>query len=556
MSFNSLFWILFQVLWQFFKFTVFFDGLQLFRHFFCGTASFKRFKKTINTSQTFRQENHGPGPSVLVECMTDKSAHAIAALTQAACYCTAHEGKTTALVNTPGNIRMKNLAQIMGADSVLYYTMPLENFVLLVMAFFNSLILFKKAVLDPSKGLQIQASGIEIGDLVYDDYLEYFNQRTMSKKGFGLFVVLIFAAHRIYRYKRILKKTKFDVLVLRNRCFTRYGVLARLALDMNIKILVSIYSNPLFVKQIESKEELIVNARKVNPCDMDFVDEKIPLETIEADLQSYLNKRLYKGLPNDFDTLKIQGGSEKILNKPEFCKALGLEPEKPVVFIMSHAFKHCIKYESWSIYRDFYSWLIRTLELASEISNVQWVVKLHPVDKGLDNKLMVQKLGERFSFFENLIFPESKIPINQVLEVADGVVTCSGTIGFEAACAGIPVVAAGDSAYYGLGISRDSHNEKEYFENLLKLAGAKSPANKAVVKAAFIHFILFFNRIDLLCPDMNNAETLFDDSNYDRQEALYRECIADGISVKNSKLTNIFKADKTNPEGVFLNTSY
>ncbi len=159
---------------------------------------------------------------------------------------------------------------------------------------------------------------------------------------------------------------------------------------------------------------------------------------------------------------------------------------------MLHAFNEfpCSTYR-WMLFRDYYKWLMQTLEFAKKNSKVNWIFKQHPVIKyypaqDVDFKKLFSECPE------NVIYIDENEQINtrSLIHCADLIVTCVGSAGFELPAMGdVPSLITGDSFYAGLGFALEPKTIKEYFEILNNADKIKklTPLAHKKARAAYIY---------------------------------------------------------------------
>ena len=88
-----------------------------------------------------------------------------------------------------------------------------------------------------------------------------------------------------------------------------------------------------------------------------------------------------QSIQNDVDTKKLK------INRKIICKSYDLNPNKPLVGIFGHDFVDGNFLNSGMLFRDKYSWFIKTLNFAKKYNNVNWLIKDHPTDHTKKPKL-------------------------------------------------------------------------------------------------------------------------------------------------------------------------
>jgi hypothetical protein len=189
----------------------------------------------------------------------------------------------------------------------------------------------------------------------------------------------------------------------------------------------------------------------------------------EKSLQAFLYNRYH--LPVGFDLKKVYsytGEPDRLREKYR------LDSDKPVWGIMSHLTWDSVSDYSPMAYPSFDEWMIDTIEHVSKIPEVQWVIKIHPVEAGDAREVGMEALIEdRFPTLPSnvrVIPAKEDISPLEFFELLDGGVTVYGTPGLELALSGKPVIVAGEAHYGGKGFTKEGLDIESY-RKLLARAG-------------------------------------------------------------------------------------
>ncbi len=137
-----------------------------------------------------------------------------------------------------------------------------------------------------------------------------------------------------------------------------------------------------------------------------------------------------------------------------------IDNDWPIVIIMSHCLTDAPHCQINMMFRDYYTWLSKTMEIVNEIKGINWIVKEHPARSYyFGEEDIVKKLCGKYSNVK--LFPE-KYSNSVINKVAAAVVTFSGTCGIEMSSEGIPVIVSGTPWYKGLGFTYDAYTEDQY----------------------------------------------------------------------------------------------
>ncbi len=169
---------------------------------------------------------------------------------------------------------------------------------------------------------------------------------------------------------------------------------------------------------------------------------------------------------------------------------------KPIWAVLAHINWDSVSDYAPMAYPSFDDWMCDTIRLAIQITDVQWLIKVHPIEAWDNPASGVQRLIERE--FPNLpghvrVIPaEEDISPANMFELIDGGVTVYGTAGLELALMGKPVILAGEAHYGGLGFTHEGLTPITYRE-LLSRASRLGPLSedqrRDVRKYAYSHFV-------------------------------------------------------------------
>lgn len=152
---------------------------------------------------------------------------------------------------------------------------------------------------------------------------------------------------------------------------------------------------------------------------------------------------------------KIVASRKTVLSK------IGIHNEKKNIVIMSHVFSddpHCTEK---MLYRDYYTWLTETLKLTKGIDEVNWILKPHPGRASYQEDGVVEELYQKYKH-SSLYWMPDEFSTLVLREIADVIVTVSGSAGYELSCLGIPVVCTGRPFYSYFGYTINPQTVDEY----------------------------------------------------------------------------------------------
>lgn len=210
----------------------------------------------------------------------------------------------------------------------------------------------------------------------------------------------------------------------------------------------------------------------------------------EARLDKFLVDRYHNKISFDMKSLKTYRKDVSDLKKKY------APTDKPVWAVLAHINWDSVSDYAPMAYPSFDDWMIDTIRHAINIPDVQWLIKIHPIEAWDNPASGVQRLIERefpaLPDHVRVIPAEEDISPANLFELIDGGVTVYGTAGLELALMGKPVILGGEAHYGGRGFTHEGLNPIIYRELLRKAArlGRLTPEQRADVrKYAYSHFI-------------------------------------------------------------------
>ncbi len=178
------------------------------------------------------------------------------------------------------------------------------------------------------------------------------------------------------------------------------------------------------------------------------------------------------------DLYQYQHG-KKQLSREKVISTLNLDPQKKTAVVFAHISWDANFFDGEDLFDDFEHWLVETVKIACQNSNLNWIVKLHPANvyklqrenKEITEEAEMIALRRLGNLPEHIKIMPANTPINtwSLFPVIDYGLTVRGTIGMELPCFGIPVVTAGTGRYNGYGFTIDPPTRDTYVDCLLNL---------------------------------------------------------------------------------------
>ena len=348
--------------------------------------------------------------------------------------------------------------------------------------------------------LDFYFKGIKYGDVLHDMYLVMYQQGTLQKPNKHLRQIMRMIINTHIQYEKTIKKYKINAILASQRVGINPSCLVRSALRKNLNAYTTAGNHRCTLHLSDRKSQII---------EYEYSPTKEQIQQI-LDLPDELFNKYYDEIRNSHLNGKINGDTKlaysdtNILykNKKDFCEKYGLDENKKNVFIMLHAFNdYPHSHFKGMLFKDYGDWFFKTLEFAKKHDNVNWIFKQHPSDKFYPTKDI--NLPDIFKNIKNknitLLTTEDKIDTRSLEYIADAILTCLGSAGFEMpAFYGIPAILAGDSYYYtGHTFVKKPKTKTEYFKVLKNIHKFEkiSPLAQKEAKAVYM-FIYKYCTVD------------------------------------------------------------
>ncbi len=396
-----------------------------------------------------------------------------------------------ALLQHNSDIKMKYLARVYGINkftSVYTYKNILYRYMSLIFLIKN----FKFFKYKKTYGWSIVCEGIEIGDLIYDQFLRFSNLPTYRKIDLRFLLYIFNSIILFYRYKDILVENKITDIILSHDVYADYGIFFRVAclVDPDIKFYNGDTINLGYLTVQNATKGHIKKPRVLYKNDTVAIFSKFPKEELLKEYENIMLLRTSGKNHKDIDNANVYLNTD--INSIEELKSkYAVHQEGKNFFVYSHAFVDAVRYFE-TLYSDYYTWLYETLILLSKKTlKHNFYVKAHPSEHfykcDVTVKSVVDEINSKYG--AKFIYLDKKINNNVVFKHADACFTCAGSIAFEAPCFGVPVFTT-SNFMKEVKTTINSMSIDEYKRNLETVDNIQRLSDD-VIERARLYFILF-----------------------------------------------------------------
>lgn len=342
--------------------------------------------------------------------------------------------------------------------------------------------LLKTFCITKARLLELSDGDANIGEYIYDSILIKYKIKTVN--GFSIkerfFVVLQMCYY--YFFKDILNSYPINAVVLGDNVY-RYGLLFELCRLKGIVCYTPINLNSLFIRRFKSEEDF-----RRSYLSKELVDELCKNVDYNSIIHDYYEKR-YSGKIEQHDVLSAYG-DKQVTVESEFSNKYHLDNNKKTVVIMSHVFADAPHVYLDSLYDDYWDWFVGSLQNLLMNPNINLLVKEHPSAHLYGQKGLIKEYLTPLHL--DYLLVDDKESTESILNNADIVVTCGGTIGMEFSYRGKNVVLASYPPFGRLGFTKEFSSRKEYEEFLRDKIQQLQPLDKEQLEMARkVSYIVF-----------------------------------------------------------------
>lgn len=318
---------------------------------------------------------------------------------------------------------------------------------------------------------------------------------------------------------KVLDRFKPDRVFMSHGTYVDWGPALHSAMERGIPVTgwkASYLTSRFFFRHVADASR--VDFHKLSDRVWDQLRQRPLSEEEDASLQNFLARRYHQGVSFDMKRMAAYTGeTDAFLDKYE------LDRTKPIWGVMAHINWDSVSDYSPMAYPSFDEWMVDTIETVSKITDVQWLIKVHPIEAYDNPAAGVQRLID--TRFPNLpshvhVIPaEEQVSPLEFFHVVDGAVTVYGTAGLELALQGKPVILAGEAHYGGKGFTYDGLTIDEY-RALLHKASSLPPLDESQQELARTYGHSYFIQRQIPLPLVRDPKSIWWNLQHERRDQL------------------------------------
>lgn len=340
------------------------------------------------------------------------------------------------------------------------------------------------------KLLNLHVDGISVGKHIYDAILIRNKiitiDRLTLKFRFNIIIELAF----YFFFKKLFLKYKIKYIVLGDNTY-RHGLLFELSKKFNINCISPVNLNSFQLSKFTCANDYDEYCYSIKRQYLDKIKNKKEALRIAED---YFKKR-YLGSVEQHDIINAFK-NKKIKTKENFLRHYNLDKTKKIVAVVPHIFCDAPHAYPNNLYSDYYEWFVETVKILSQNNYIDVIVKEHPSANLYGEEGKLDEIIKDHNF--NIIKIASSENQYSLIQAADLVVTCGGTIGLEFSCVGKPVILAAKPHYSNLGFTIESQTIEDYTKTLSRCHLIDNLDNIQLENALLTSYLSFcVNEIDI-----------------------------------------------------------
>jgi hypothetical protein len=331
--------------------------------------------------------------------------------------------------------------------------------------------------------INFEFENVRIGRNVLSKVVRHFRIGEIDKNNLDhlnyLRTVLANSLTTISLFNEFLKDKKFDKALFNERGYTPSGEIFDICLKKNIDVIQWI-SSP--TPNCFSFKRYNINNRDQHPLSISIdgwnkLTKNSNIINESKNINDYY-KELYT-TDGTYNYQELNKGKKIVTERNAFLNSFGINNNNKIAVIFCHILYDATFFYGTSLFNNYQEWLIETIAIAIKNKNINWIIKVHPVNvwrSKMDGKIMDQLekiILEKYygKLPSHIIFMPADTCINtfSLFNNIDFGITVRGTVGMELPCFNVPVITAGTGRYNNHGFSIDPISKEEYFQILKNL---------------------------------------------------------------------------------------
>ncbi len=350
--------------------------------------------------------------------------------------------------------------------------------------------LFKKIYSNIKKKediLKIKILNIDVGDLIYDEYLRYYQKPTINFKDKEFQSHLNHMICLFLFWNDYIKKNSIKSIVISHSVYA-IAIISRIAIYKNIRVFNVGLS---YAYSLSKKNKLRLSKFDAYPKDFKKISKLLKKDLISIGKKELINKLYGEKIQafainnntnsSSFKRIKVEKNKNKLKEK---------------ILVATHCLTDAVHAYGDFKFPDFYCWLEFLGNLSEEL-DYEWLIKVHPNQYDLNLK-EIKKFVQKFPKFKLIDKNTSHNEILNTYKILSAL-TVYGSIGHEYPVFGIPVINSGNiNPTSGYNFNFNVKSKEELKKLIINIKKIKKP-NTLKLKNEIYEFYYMRYLTDYFC---------------------------------------------------------
>lgn len=356
-------------------------------------------------------------------------------------------------------------------------------------------------------------NGIDIGRLAWSSFVRYMKGYVIVKEDLKKEDEIIYRKYfyaglvNTFIAEKVIEKYKPVSVYSSHGVYVDYSPVVLLAFIKKIsvlcwssgyKILLHYFTIPKTANKLEFRGILEDEWKRRDAKPLTEAENKF--------LDNYFVQRYNKGKKTDFLNLTLPETGE------ELKKKLGITNDNKIVCMFCHVAWDLAFDLTETFFDNANDWFDTTFKIMSEKTNVNWIVRVHPGEKGSGSLYTldeyIKKNYKHIPDHIKILWSDSVINSYGLYKLIDAGITLFGTTGAELPVLGKIVVSGGKSYFSNKGFTFDPKSKTDYREILMNMDSVK-PLNKNQTDTARRYAYSYFIQRQIPINMINKSEGHF-----------------------------------------------
>ena len=432
-----------------------------------------------------------------------------------------------------GDIKSELIFRSFGVKKFFYYKDM--NFLQKII-YMNKALKFLGKKTNVNSIIRLQYKKVDLGLTAYDSYIRYVGNPTLKEINFEFIIFVSEALYACDFFEKLIKKNNFCKLVQSETSFIPLSCLFQTALQNKIEVFSRFGKERFTVRRYTNLKQCFSERGRISQKLFDFIfninknkkialkiskkiqSQKIKTKSFGMDITMYNFRKNASGkkLLEVIDKNKNESFTKIDINKTFIKKEFNWNNKKIVILFLSYLIDGNFPFGYRKNFKDTFSWTNFILSKIEKIKNVNWIIKDHPITKVYGQNPRID-FDEKLNYLNNNFSHIKRWPKNfsnkSILNIADIVLTSSGTAGIEYPAYGINSLFTEKSSYSNLNFMKMIEGKKKILSKINNLNKLKKISSNFKEKCKVYLFIResLLGEKSLFLPDYVASRNIVDD---------------------------------------------